>query len=101
VGSLVGTGREVSLESRAVDGKLTDEPVGAAQGIVGSEFQRDLSVVCDVDLHEIAIVLIKLMCPRDVGAKDNLTWNFERVRPAGERAGLRFKYMDTATTLAA
>ena len=79
VGILVGTRQEVSLESRAVGGELTDELVGAAHGIVGSQFQRDLSVVSEVDLREIAVVLKELMWPRDVAAKDNLTRNFERV----------------------
>jgi hypothetical protein len=57
VGILVGTRREVSLESRAVSGELTDELVGAAHGIVGSEFQRDLAVVSEVDLRDAAGVI--------------------------------------------
>jgi len=58
VGILVWTRREVSQDSRAVGRELTDESVGAAHGIVCTEFQRDFSVVREMDLREIAIVLI-------------------------------------------
>jgi len=79
VRSLVGTRWEVSPEGSSVGGERADEPVGAAHSTVGPEFQRDLAVVREIDFREIAIVLIKLMRPRNVAAKDNPTRNFKVV----------------------
>jgi len=53
----------------------------------------------EMDLREIAIVLVKLMWSGEVRTKHDPAGNFKRVRPASESTGPRFKYMDAATTL--